>query len=198
VSTSGPRACYDESKRIAETWSFLYARKFGLPVKIVRPFNVYGPGFRAGDGRVIPAFIESGIRRQPLIVHGRGEQTRTFCYIADCADALIRLLFSDYVGEAFNVGVAGPELSIRELATIVADLIPGGAAIRHEAPQLSPYSCGNPSRRCPDISKLLAHTTFQPAYTLRDGLTHTIAWYIEAHDAQHAQHPAEPRRARVV
>jgi UDP-glucuronate decarboxylase len=195
VSTSGPRACYDESKRIGETWSFLYARTYGLPVKIVRPFNVYGPGFRPGDGRVIPAFIERGMRQQPLIVHGGGANTRTFCYIADFVDALIRLLCSEHNGEAFNVGADGPELSMRDLATIVGGLLPGGASIAYEAPQLAPYACNNPARRCPDISKLLSHTTFRPAYTLRDGLRQTIAWYSEAYGIRDS---VEPRGLQIV
>jgi len=179
VSTSGPRACYDESKRMGETWSFLYAREYGVPVKIVRPFNVYGPGFHPSDGRVIPNFIENAAMGLPLVVYDRGQHTRTFCYLADAVEAMFHILFSDVLGEAFNIGVDKPEITVSELAQTICELVPRGTSIIYRKPEVSAYSVDNPTRRCADISKLVALTGFQPAYSLRAGLERTLAWYSE-------------------
>jgi nucleoside-diphosphate-sugar epimerase len=179
VSTSGPRACYDESKRLGETWSFLYAREHQVHVKVVRLFNVYGPGFDRGDGRVVPSFIESAATGCPLVVHGRGQHTRTFCYIADACDALLRVLLAERAGEAFNIGADGPELSMGELAALIASLTSTSAPVVYREPEESAYAHDNPGRRCPDISKLRAATGFRPLYSLDAGLARTLAWFAE-------------------
>jgi len=179
VSTSGPRACYDESKRMGETWSFLYAREFHVPVNVVRLFNVYGPGFRRSDGRVIPNFIENIAMGVPVIIHGQGKHTRTFCYIADAVEALFRVLFSDRMGEAFNIGNEGPEVSVAELASILSALAPHPVPVVHRDPELSAYLKDDPDRRCPDISKLRLLTQFRPRYSLQAGLGRTLAWHSE-------------------
>lgn len=184
VSTSGPRACYDESKRIGETWSFVYARVHQVPVNVIRPFNIYGPGFRRLDGRVIPSFIENAAAGRPLVLHGNGGYTRTFCYVADGVDALLRVLFCDVTGEAFNVGSDGPEISMRQLAETVQEVAPHRVPVVYLEPELSAYAVDNPQRRCPDISKLSALTHFRPAYSLRDGLSRTMDWYVEEHGVE--------------
>ncbi len=181
VSTSGPRACYDESKRLGETWSFLYAREYQVPVKIVRLFNVYGPGFDRADGRVIPSFIQSAALGRPIVVHGAGAHTRTFCYVADAADAMLRVLLSDSVGEAFNIGSDGPEISVRYLAALFNGLLPQAAPITFSDSDVSAYSFDDPGRRCPDITKLQAATGYRPVHTLRSGLERTLQWYAEEH-----------------
>src|SRR3989338_11179328 len=115
VSITGPRSCYDESKRFGETVCFTFWRVFHVPVKIVRPFNVYGPGIRPDDYRVLPNFIEHAIRREPLPIHGDGRNTRSFCYISDAVEAVFKLLFSEANGEAFNVGNPEREISVSDL-----------------------------------------------------------------------------------
>lgn len=179
VSIEGPRSCYDESKRMGETYCFLYAREFGSPVKIVRPFNVYGPGFRLSDGRVIPNFIERGLRGEPLVVHGSGQYTRTFCYIADAMEAMFGVLFSSTHGEAYNIGNPKPEISMLRLAEIVASRLHSADGVRFEQPELEAYTRDNPMRRCPDISKLRAAVDYQPRFSLEQGIDRTIRWYRE-------------------
>lgn len=194
VSTSGPRACYDESKRMGETWSFLYAREYHVPVKVIRLFNVYGPGFQQSDGRVVPNFIENVTMGVPLVVHGQGEHTRTFCYIADALDALFRVLFSDYIGEAFNIGNGSPEISVAELAAILCELSPEHISIVHRQPEVCAYVRDDPDRRCPDISKLCALTGFRPQYSLQAGLKRTLAWYSEQYGRSQ---DSEPQRTET-
>ena len=101
VSITGPRSCYDESKRFGETMCLAFARVFNVPVKIARPFNIYGPGIRPDDYRVLPNFIEHALRREPLPIHGDGRNTRSFCYINDAIEALLKLLLSDIHSEYF-------------------------------------------------------------------------------------------------
>ncbi len=179
VSIDGPRSCYDESKRMGETYCFLYAREFGAPVNIVRPFNVYGPGFRPSDGRVIPNFVERGLRGESLAVHGSGQYRRTFCYIADAIEAIFQVLFFSDHGEAYNIGNPDPEITIRRLAEIVASQLPSSVGVHYEEPQLAAYSRDNPLRRCPDISKLQKAVDFMPSYALEEGIDRTIRWYRE-------------------
>ncbi|MBI3999020.1 MAG: NAD-dependent epimerase/dehydratase family protein, partial [Candidatus Omnitrophica bacterium] len=154
VSTVGPRSCYDESKRFGETMCLTFWRVFKVPVKIVRPFNVYGPGIRPDDYRVLPNFIEHALRREPLPIHGDGRNTRSFCYINDALEAIFKVLFSGADGEYFNVGNPQPEISVRELASLVAELTPHPAEICYVDPPHAVYASSDPKRRCPDISKL--------------------------------------------
>ena len=104
VSCTGPRACYDESKRLAETISVLYFQQYKVPVKIARPFNVYGPYLNLNDGRIIPDFMRNAIKKSEIIVHSDGSPTRSFCYVSDAMRAFFRLLFSNHDGIICNVG----------------------------------------------------------------------------------------------
>jgi len=180
VSITGPRACYDESKRYGETMCYAFWHVFKVPVKIIRPFNVYGPGIRPDDFRVLPNFIEHAIRREPLPIHGDGRNTRSFCYINDAIEAIFKVLFSNANGEAFNVGNPKPEISVAELAKITAELMPYAVKVVHIEPPHAVYAQDDPKRRCPDISKLQATVDFKPRYDLRTGLKRTIEWFHEA------------------
>jgi len=177
VSVSGPRSCYDESKRFGETLCTAFWRVYNLPVKIIRPFNVYGPGIRPDDYRVLPNFIEHALRGQSLPVHGDGRNTRSFCYISDQIEGIFKVLFSSENGEAFNVGNPGPEISVQELADRVAEAMPHPVKVVSIDPPHAVYANSDPKRRCPDISKLVRATGFQPRIGLKEGLQRTIRWF---------------------
>jgi len=181
VSITGPRACYDESKRFAEILCLSFARTYQVPAKIVRYFNVYGPGIRPNDYRVLPNFLENGLNGIPLLVHGDGKNTRSYCYISDCIEASLKLLLSDGItGEAFNVGNPEKEVSVKDLAETVSNLIDIPVEIKYIEPPHSVYASSDPKRRCPDISKLQSQVEFQPKYGLEKGLQRTIDWYLES------------------
>ncbi len=177
VSIMGPRSCYDESKRFGETMSLAFWRTYNVPVKIVRPFNVFGPGIRPDDFRVLPNFIEHALRKEPLPIHGHGKNMRSFCYINDEIEAIFRILFSEENGEAFNVGNPGPEISVRDLALLVAKAMPYKVDVVNIDPPHAVYASSDPKRRCPDITKLRKLTGFEPRYSLEDGLMRTIRWF---------------------
>ena len=180
VSITGPRACYDESKRFGETLCLTFWRVFGVPVKVVRPFNVYGPGIRPDDYRVLPNFIEHALRKEPLPIHGAGINTRSFCYINDAVEGFFRVLFSEAHGECFNVGTSEPEISVKDLAEFVARSMPYKVETVHIDPPHAVYATCDPKRRCPDIRKIASLTGFKPRYDLQTGLRRTIDWFREA------------------
>jgi len=175
VSFTGPRACYDESKRLAETICRLYFEKHALPVKVVRPFNVYGPTLRLDDGRVVPDLLRQGLAGGPLVLYSDGTPTRSFCYVTDAIVAFLRVLTSDRNGEAFNVGTT-EEVSMRQLAELTGEVL-GIREVRLEASTDSRYLSDNPQRRCPDIRKIRDQIGWVPSVTLRDGLRLTAEYY---------------------
>ena len=118
VSSVGPRACYDESKRLGETISTIYHQQFNVPTKIVRPFNVFGPGMKHNDRRVIPMFTYEALNGRPLPVHGDGRQTRTFCYVTDAISGFLKILLRGKQGEPYNIGNSNNEISMADLAKI--------------------------------------------------------------------------------
>lgn len=180
VSIIGPRACYDESKRFGETMCVTFWHVYGVPVKMVRPFNVYGPGIRPDDYRVLPNFIEHALRKEPLPIHGDGRNTRSFCYINDAIEMIFRILFSKANGEAFNIGNPEKEISVGELAKCVVKAMPFPVKIVYIDPPHAVYSKSDPKRRCPNITKVRKLTGFKPHYGLKEGLRRTIAWFQEA------------------
>ena len=182
VSIVGPRSCYDESKRFGETMCLAFWRTFNVPVKIVRPFNIYGPGIRPDDYRVLPNFIEHALRREPLPVHRDGRNTRSFCYINDAVEAIFKVLFCDSHGEAFNIGNPEPEISVEDLAALVVEAMPFPVEVVHVDPPHAVYASSDPKRRCPDISKLQASVDFKPRYDLQEGLRRTIEWFRESNN----------------
>lgn len=179
VSIVGPRACYDESKRFGETMCVTFWHVYGVPVKMVRPFNVYGPGIRPDDYRVLPNFIEHALRKEPLPIHGDGRNTRAFCYINDAIEMIFRVFFSDANGESFNIGNPEQEMSVAALANAVVEAFHYPVDIVHIDPPHAVYAQSDPKRRCPDISKLQKVTGFEPRYTLKQGLERTVSWFRE-------------------
>jgi UDP-glucuronate decarboxylase len=176
VSFTGPRACYDESKRLAETLCSIYHRDYGMPVKIVRPFNVYGPRLRLDDGRVITDFIRDALNGGAITVLSDGRVTRSFCYISDAVTAILMLLLSDLNGEAFNVGNS-EEISIAALADAINELFERKPGVRYATSSDPDYLRDCPHRRCPDLTKLRNSIHWSPKMSLREGLQRTIQWY---------------------
>lgn len=180
VACIGPRACYDESKRLTETLCHTYAMQYGVPVKIVRPFNVYGPGLTPYDHRVIPAFFTAGLTGKTLAVYNAGTQTRSFCYISDAIIGYIKLLLSRVNGEAFNIGNPDPEISMIDLAKQIATLI-GPEARAELMAYPDSYPAEEPVRRCPDITKAQTVLGFNPGISLQDGLSRTLTWFKDTY-----------------
>lgn len=167
VNPVGPRSCYDESKRFAEALTMAYHRQHGLPTRIARIFNTYGPRMRLDDGRVVPALVAQALRSEPLTVFGDGSQTRSFCYVDDQVDGLRRLLDCD---DPYPVNIGNPrETPIVEFARIVAQL-----AGRPEQIEFKPLPQDDPKRRCPDIARARALLGWEPRVTLEDGLRRTM------------------------
>lgn len=176
VSSTGPRACYDESKRLAETISMIYYEFFGVPVKIVRPFNIYGPLMKPNDHRVIPAFLTNAMRGTPLLVHDRGNQTRTYCYISDAVTGFLKVLLSAKNGEVYNVGNDQNEINVKTLAKMVANLFDGNVGIQLiNYPDA--YPADEPQRRCPDLEKIRYELRYEPRVNVESGLRRTLAWF---------------------
>jgi UDP-glucuronate decarboxylase len=182
VSSTGPRACYDESKRLAETLCMTYFRLYETPVTIVRPFNVYGPRLRLDDGRVVPDFVRDALRGDAIRVLSDGRVTRSFCYVRDAVAVMLLLLTSAAGGEAFNVG-NDEEVTIAELAAVVAQESGSSLGITYGQSDDPAYLVDNPSRRAPDLVKVHAATGWQPSVSLREGIARTIAHYRAAGEA---------------
>jgi dTDP-glucose 4,6-dehydratase/UDP-glucuronate decarboxylase len=182
VSCTGPRACYDESKRFGETLCTVYARHHGLPVTSARPFNNYGPGLKISDRRVIPDFARDVLAGRDIVLHSDGSPTRTFCYVADAAAGYLRVLTLGSPGEAYNIGIEAPEVSMRELAERVAamagDLTGSDPGVVFEASGEAEYLTDNPDRRCPDITKARTELGYDPRVGLDDGLRRSLRWYL--------------------
>jgi UDP-glucuronate decarboxylase len=172
VNPIGPRACYDEGKRAAETLFFDYWRQHDLPIKVVRLFNTYGPRMHPQDGRVVSNLVVRALRGEPLPVYGDGSQTRSFCYVDDLIDGLLRMMGSPReVTGPVNLGNPG-EFTILELAELVLELTGSSSAIEH-----LPLPVDDPVRRRPDISRALDTLGWAPTVQLREGLTSTVAYF---------------------
>ncbi len=171
VNPIGIRSCYDEGKRVAETLMMDYHRQNRVETRIARIFNTYGPRMAVDDGRVVSNFIVQALKGEPLTVHGNGSQTRSFCYVTDLIEALVRLMsVEDFIGPV-NLGNPG-EFTILELAEKILKLTGSRSRIVHEAlPQ------DDPVRRCPDISLAGEKLGWKPAISLDEGLPPTIAYF---------------------
>ncbi len=173
VNSRGPRAPYDEGKRFAEAVSMAYYRKYGLDVRLVRIFNTYGPRMRADDGRVVTNFITQALAGEPLTIYGKGDQTRSFCYVDDLVEGFLRVMDNQQAaGEVFNLGNEG-EYSVRELAEEVNRLTSNKAGTR----ELPPLHADDPTRRCPDATKAREVLSWQATVPLEEGLKRTIEWF---------------------
>ncbi|HIK37727.1 MAG: SDR family oxidoreductase [Geminocystis sp.] len=167
VNCIGVRACYDEGKRIAETLTFDYYREHKIEVRIARIFNTYGPRMLENDGRVVSNFIVQALRGMPLTVYGDGSQTRSFCYVSDLVDGLIKLMNSDYTGP---VNLGNPEeYTILQLAKTIQNLVNPGVEI-----VFKPLPEDDPKQRQPDITKAKTYLHWQPKVPLLEGLQRTI------------------------
>jgi UDP-glucuronate decarboxylase len=174
VNPIGPRSCYDEGKRCAETLCFDYRRQHGLPVKVVRIFNTYGPRMHPDDGRVVSNFICQALRGQPITMHGDGRQSRSFCYVDDLIEGLIRMMAtSDDVTGPVNLGNPA-EFTIAELAEKVIARIGRDVRIEHLPPAED-----DPRRRRPDITRAQELLGWTPETALDDGLARTIDYFEE-------------------
>jgi len=170
VNPVGPRAVYDEAKRFAEATTTAYRGVYGMDTKIARIFNTYGPGLQPDDGRVISNFLAQALDGRPLTVYGDGTQTRSFCYVEDEVDGLVRLLESTHVGP-MNIGNPG-EYTVLELAETVLDVTGSRSPI-----EFRPLPHDDPRQRCPDISLASRVLGWRPRIDLREGLARTSEWY---------------------
>jgi UDP-glucuronate decarboxylase len=172
VDCTGPRACYTEGKRAAEALTFDYARAGRASVRVARIFNTYGPHMHPDDGRVVSNLICQALSGGPITLHGDGRQTRSFCYVSDMVDGLIRLMeCDDEAPEPVNLGNPA-ELSVAALGDRVLALTGSTAAISH-----MPLRVDDPRRRCPDISRARARLGWEPMVSLDEGLARTCAWF---------------------
>ena len=190
VSCTGPRACYDESKRYGETLCVVFARHYGVPVKMVRPFNNYGPGLKISDRRVIPDFARDVMNGRDIVMLSDGKPKRTFCYVADAVAGYYKALVRGGIGEAYNVGVDRPEISMRELAEKVVstarDLFGYGGRVVLQAPKENDYLVDNPNRRCPDMTKSRVQLGYHPSILVDEGLRRWLVWYHYHREAEDA------------
>ncbi|QZD95841.1 UDP-glucuronic acid decarboxylase family protein [Qipengyuania gelatinilytica] len=175
VNPIGPRSCYDEGKRCAETLFFDYRRQHDLPIKVVRIFNTYGPRMHPNDGRVVSNFILQALRGEDITIFGDGEQTRSFCYVDDLIDGCVRMMGTDAdTTGPVNIGNEG-EYSMLELAETVLDIVGGKSQLVHK-----PLPQDDPRRRKPDTMLAREMLGWEATTKLRDGLAKTIAYFEQS------------------
>jgi len=173
VNPIGLRSCYDEGKRVAETLMMDYHRQNKVDTRIARIFNTYGPRMAESDGRVVSNFIVQALRGEPLTLYGDGSQTRSFCYVDDLVEGLLRLMNANGVHDPVNLGNPG-EFSIRQLAEAVAAICSRQVAIEYR-----PLPQDDPTQRRPDITRAQQLLQWQPAIALREGLQRTVPYFAE-------------------
>jgi UDP-glucuronate decarboxylase len=175
VASQGPRACYDESKRVGETLCYIYHDKFGTPANVIRPFNVYGPGMMEADYRVLPNFASRIKGEKPLHVYGSGNQTRTFCYISDAMTGFMLTVLQGVPGESYNKGNPKPEISMVDLVQHIENAL--GKKVEYDIIEYpDSYPADEPNRRCPDIRKANLQLEFEPKVDIEDGLKRFLSW----------------------
>jgi UDP-glucuronate decarboxylase len=167
VNCIGPRSCYDEGKRVAETLAFEYYREHKVDIRVARIFNTYGPRMLENDGRVVSNFVVQALRGQPLTVYGDGSQTRSFCYVSDLVEGLIRLMNGDFIGPV-NIGNPG-EYTILQLAQEIQKMIDPTSSVTFK-----PLPEDDPKQRQPDITRAKTYLDWQPTIPLQEGLERTI------------------------
>ncbi|MCL5436143.1 MAG: SDR family oxidoreductase [Patescibacteria group bacterium] len=171
VNTIGPRACYDEGKRVAETLFFDYHRKHGLEIRVARIFNTYGPKMAADDGRVVSNFIVQALKNEPLEIYGDGSQTRSFCFVSDLVSALVKLMEAEDFTGPVNLGNPG-EFTVKELADKVLASAGSKSKIVHK-----PLPADDPTKRRPDITLAKQKLGWEPKIKLDEGLQKTIEYF---------------------
>ena len=180
VSCTGPRACYDESKRLGETISVSFVQQKEMPIKIARPFNVYGPFMRLGDKRVIPDFVKFAYEDQAIKMYSDGSPTRAFCYTSDAIEGFTRVLLIGEPGRAYNIGNDTQETSMRELAEKVAEVI-GDVSVETAKSPEKDYLKDNPQRRLPVLDRAKQELDYRPEVTVDEGLRRIIQWYQDTY-----------------
>ncbi len=170
VNTIGPRGCYDEAKRFAESLTMAYHREHKVETRIVRIFNTYGPRMRINDGRVVPAFVSQALKNKPVTIFGKGTQTRSFCYVSDLIEGIYRLMMSDY---DLPVNIGNPvELTMLQFAEQIITATQSKSKI-----VFKPLPQDDPKQRKPDITKAKKILKWSPVVPLYKGLTDTIAYF---------------------
>lgn len=195
VNPIGPRACYDEGKRCAEALAVSFARQYGVEVRIARIFNTYGPRMDINDGRVVSNFIVQALEQRPITIYGDGVQTRSFCYVSDLLEGLLRLMNSELQATPVNLGNPR-ELQIGELARMVIAQTHSSSPLVNE-----PLPVDDPTRRRPDISKAKAELGWEPKVPAEQGLALTIDYFrdkLGAWDAGPAQQVSAPSASVYV
>lgn len=168
VNPIGPRSCYDEGKRVAETLAFDYHRQNHVDIRVARIFNTYGPRMLENDGRVVSNFVVQALKEEPVTIYGDGSQTRSFCYVSDLVEGLIRLMNGDAIGP---INLGNPEeYTVLQLAQKIQSMVQFGSEI-----QFKPLPQDDPRRRQPDISLAKKHLGWQPTIPLTEGLERTIS-----------------------
>lgn len=175
VNCQGPRACYDESKRLGETLMYIYHQTKGVHGMTIRPFNVSGPGMQKTDYRVLPNFAAKILEDKPIQIYGTGNQTRTFCYITDAIVGFLKVLVDGVAGEPYNIGNPTPEISMSQLADSIEKIL-GRPIKRNIVEYPDSYPTDEPNRRCPDITKAIEQVGYSPTVSLHDGLKRFLDW----------------------
>lgn len=183
VSCTGPRACYDEAKRFGETICTLYAQQYDLPIRIVRPFNIYGPGLRLGDKRLPPDLAKNVLANEDIVLYSDGTPTRTFTYVADSIAGDLKVLLHNQF-DYFNIGSEGPEITVAQLAQVFQkagqELFEYKGRVRFECSQDQHYLTDNPQRRCPDLQKAKTILGYLPNISLEDGVKRYLQFLQES------------------
>ncbi|MGN7612841.1 NAD-dependent epimerase/dehydratase family protein [Magnetococcales bacterium HHB-1] len=175
VACQGPRACYDEGKRVGETLTYIYHSYFGVCTNVIRPFNIYGPGMQETDYRALPNFGHQIKANRPLSVYGTGRQTRTFCYITDAMNGFLRVISRGTPGSAYNIGNPEPEISIAEVVQKIQQILE--KEIHYNVIDYpDSYPADEPNRRCPDIRKAQLQLNYHPKISLEEGLKRFFSW----------------------
>jgi len=174
VNTIGPRGCYDEGKRCAETLFFDYHRQYNVKIRVARIFNTYGPRMHPDDGRVVSNFIVQALKGEPITIYGDGSQTRSFCFVDDLVNGLVRLMEADNTITG-PVNLGNPvEMTIRELAEQVIEMTGAKSELIEK-----PLPSDDPTQRCPDINRAKTQLGWVPSVALEDGLKRTIQYFKE-------------------
>jgi UDP-glucuronate decarboxylase len=171
VNPIGPRACYDEGKRCAETLTVSFARQYGVAARIVRIFNTYGPRMHEHDGRVVSNFVLQALRGEPITIYGQGDQTRSFCYVSDLLEGFVRLLATPEDPGPVNIGNPS-ERTIKQLGELILKMTGSSSELRYED-----LPVDDPTRRCPDITRAKQVLGWEPRVNIEEGLKHTIAYF---------------------
>jgi len=190
VSCTGPRACYDESKRFGETLCVTFVQEHDLQITMARPFNNYGPGLKITDRRVLPDFARDVLQGKDIVMLSDGSPMRTFCYSADAIVGYYKVLVKGHKGEAYNIGIEKPEISMAELAEKVValsrELFGYTGKVVRQASTEAAYLVDNPSRRCPRIDKAREHLGYNPTIYTDEGLRRSLIWYYHNQEAAEA------------